>query len=69
MAWDEMDRRYGRKVGYWSTYVRDGETKTYETTAYLDREIEPDLYGGTNKHTDEPVTVEWVGDRYVEVQT
>lgn len=29
--------------------------------------IAPDVYTGTNKHTDEPVTVLWTGDHYQEV--
>ena len=71
MGWDEMDRKYGRKVGYWTTYVKDGETKEYETTAYLHAETAPDVYIGNNKHSEHPVTVRWVDerDRYEEVAT
>jgi hypothetical protein len=63
VAWDEMDEKYGRKVGYWTSFVRDGVTVPYETTAYLHAETEPDTFTGTNKHSDEPVTVRWVEER------
>lgn len=74
MSWDEMDRKYGRKVGYWRQVDWDHGNYPrghwYETTAYLNREVEPDVYEGTNKHTDEPVRVRWneETDRYEEVQ-
>jgi hypothetical protein len=69
MTWSADDERWGRKVGYWSTYERDGETREYETTAYLHAEVEPDVYTGTNKHSDEPVTVRWNDqrERYEEI--
>lgn len=75
MPWTEDDRRYGRKVGYWRQVDWDGGTYPrghwHETTAYLDDEIAPDVYVGTNKHSEEPVTVRWVDerDRYEEVST
>ena len=63
MSWSEEDQRYGRKVGYWTTYVKDGETVEYETTAYLHAEVEPDVYTGNNKHSEHAVTVRWNDER------
>jgi hypothetical protein len=48
--------------------VRYRMASGYETTAYLDDEANVDgSYSGTNKHTDEPVTVRWTGDEWIEV--
>lgn len=57
--WDELDRRYGRKVGYRSGRVM--------RTAYLDTPLGGDRYSGTEKHSDTPVTVQWTGSEYVQV--
>lgn len=69
MTWSAEDEQWGRKVGYWTTYVRDGVPLPRETTAYLHGELEDDIYWGTNKHTDEPIVVRWDEAlmRYVEV--
>lgn len=60
MAWDKDDMRYGRKVRYTTLGAN-------QTTAYLDGEIVPDVYVGVNKYTDEPISVLWTGEKYVEV--
>lgn len=57
--WTDEDAEYGRKVGYTTT---SGAT----STAYLDTHLGEGRYGGTDKHTDEPVTVTWCGDEYIE---
>lgn len=59
--WDEMDRRYGRKVDYWTPDEN-------RRTAYLDADLGDGRYSGTEKHSDEPVTVYWTGERYVEIR-
>jgi hypothetical protein len=61
MTWDEDDQRYGRKVDYLLL------GSAFVTTAYLDDEVAPDVFVGTNKYTDAPVTVKWTGSRYEEI--
>ena len=71
--WTDEDRKYGRKVGY--VVAESGRV----TTAYLDSHLGNGIYTGVNKHTDEPVRVQWFdGDGksspeiwrgYVEVNT
>jgi hypothetical protein len=68
MTWDEDDRHYGRKVAYivlGPRFPRAGDLIV--STAYLDDEVAPDVFVGTNKYTDAPLTVKWTGSRYEEI--
>ena len=38
------------------------------STAYLEHEVEQDLWVGVNKHTDEPVKIKWTGEEWVECE-
>lgn len=57
----DTDKFDGAKVNYKTLRGSD-------STAYLDRKIADNIYGGTNKHTDEPVVVYWIEDdqNYIE---
>lgn len=56
------------KVGYHGGYDYHSG-KSYKSTAYLDEEVEPDVWVGTDKYTDEPVKLWWNGAEWVPVKS
>jgi hypothetical protein len=50
--------------------IRYRSLQGFDTTAYVDDEPHPEFqtHSGTNKHTDEPVTVFWNGTYWEEVE-
>lgn len=51
------------KVGY--TVGSDWSGNKYRSTAYLEEEVEPDVWIGVDKHTDARLKLKWDGEKWV----